>query len=738
MWVERARRLVEDQDARILEEDARDREPLTFSAGEFVTALADHRLVPFGERGDEVVDVRRLGRSNELLIRRVHLPVAQICGDRIVEEVGLLRHDPDGAAQRGQGDLADVDAVYRHRARLRIVEAGDERGDRRLPRPRRADEGGHLPRRDAEAHVVQDLAPLAVGERDVFELDLAPDGGEFDRRRAVGLALLGHIEVVEDPFEDCERADDLHLYAGERRGGGVEPPKIGDEGDDRPDRQAAVDRQPRAAEPHERGTDDDHRIDRGDEPPADHREPDLQLHQAGRDAVEARTFEGLTDERLDQRDPGDRKGFLRQALDLVATLTRPLADLVHPSPDGREREGHQRDDRERDERETPVEDEDRRDRGDHGREVGDDRRERPGDDVVDVVDVVRDAVHDLTGLRVREEGQRHPVQMRDEAGPDVAHDPFADQRVQIPLVDPDHRGEQCGGDHPADVEENGPHRSGRYRVVDEPLREERREEPQKRADDDARKSEELGAPVWDEEAAKAPPVYRLAHLRLFGIEHPRPHQVDGRTTTDHLLNNLRAGRPSCLTARRSRPPSRANRALTSLRLVLLGDEDLCEFRGIERRAPGRIAVLLQDEGEDVDVLVRLQAPRIVGRHVVRDDVKEVVGALPLPILDEGRAGERGPRDTFEILPMTAGATIREDRRAGRRLCIRINRRLVRAERACRGEEGEGAEESDDERERAIRHQRRILSRVVKSVSAGVDVRRGAARYLYRASSTAKV
>src|SRR5579875_3622570 len=110
--------------------------------------------------------------------------------------------------------------------------------------------------------------------------------------------------------------------------------------------------------------------------------------------------------------------------------------------------------------------------------------------------------------------------MRDEAGPDVAHDPFADQRVQIPLVDPDHRGEQCGGDHPADVEENGPHRSGRYRVVDEPLREERREEPQKRADDDARKSEELGAPVWDEEAAKAPPVTGLRTCGFSGLNIP--------------------------------------------------------------------------------------------------------------------------------------------------------------------------------------------------------------------------
>jgi hypothetical protein len=57
--VERARRFVEDEDAGILEQDARDREPLALAAGELVPAFADDRRVTGGERRDEVVDVGR-------------------------------------------------------------------------------------------------------------------------------------------------------------------------------------------------------------------------------------------------------------------------------------------------------------------------------------------------------------------------------------------------------------------------------------------------------------------------------------------------------------------------------------------------------------------------------------------------------------------------------------------------------------------------------------------------------
>ena len=47
--VERACRFVENQDARIFEQHARDREALTLAAGKFVSALADDCVVAFGK-----------------------------------------------------------------------------------------------------------------------------------------------------------------------------------------------------------------------------------------------------------------------------------------------------------------------------------------------------------------------------------------------------------------------------------------------------------------------------------------------------------------------------------------------------------------------------------------------------------------------------------------------------------------------------------------------------------------
>ena len=43
--VERRGRLVEDEDARVLEQHARDRHPLLLAAGQLVAALADHGVV---------------------------------------------------------------------------------------------------------------------------------------------------------------------------------------------------------------------------------------------------------------------------------------------------------------------------------------------------------------------------------------------------------------------------------------------------------------------------------------------------------------------------------------------------------------------------------------------------------------------------------------------------------------------------------------------------------------------
>jgi hypothetical protein len=90
LGVERAGRLVEDQDRRVAEDRASDRDPLLLAAGEAVAALADDRVVSLRQARDQVVDAGRLGGRLELLVGRVRLREAQVVPDGGVEEVGLL------------------------------------------------------------------------------------------------------------------------------------------------------------------------------------------------------------------------------------------------------------------------------------------------------------------------------------------------------------------------------------------------------------------------------------------------------------------------------------------------------------------------------------------------------------------------------------------------------------------------------------------------------------------------
>jgi len=100
--VERTGRFVEDQDARVLEEHSSDRETLALAAGELVAAFADDGLVAVRQRRDEVVNVGRGRDLGELFVGCVRLGVSQIRRDGVVEEVRLLRDDPDVASQRFQ------------------------------------------------------------------------------------------------------------------------------------------------------------------------------------------------------------------------------------------------------------------------------------------------------------------------------------------------------------------------------------------------------------------------------------------------------------------------------------------------------------------------------------------------------------------------------------------------------------------------------------------------------------
>ncbi len=118
--VERAGRLVEHQDRRILEDRAGDRDALALAARKLAAALADRRVVAVALGEDEVVRGGGLRRGMHLVVSRLGAADADVLLDRAVEQPGVLEHGGDRLAQRLPRHRARVDAVDQDAAVLRV------------------------------------------------------------------------------------------------------------------------------------------------------------------------------------------------------------------------------------------------------------------------------------------------------------------------------------------------------------------------------------------------------------------------------------------------------------------------------------------------------------------------------------------------------------------------------------------------------------------------------------------
>ena len=112
LGIEARRRFVENQHARIGENRARDRDALPLPARQLDAALADDRVVAVREPEDELLAVRDARRRLDLVERRRRIGVADVLGDRAVEEKVLLQHRRELlaiVAQRNRRQVAAVD-----------------------------------------------------------------------------------------------------------------------------------------------------------------------------------------------------------------------------------------------------------------------------------------------------------------------------------------------------------------------------------------------------------------------------------------------------------------------------------------------------------------------------------------------------------------------------------------------------------------------------------------------------
>ena len=223
--------VVEDQDRRVREDCARERDPLPLPAREREAALADHGLVSLWQLLDELVGGGRARRRLDLRVARVGAPVGDVRPDRVREEEALLEDDPDLAAQRLQRHAAEVVAVDEHGAAVGVMEARHEHRQRRLARAAGSDERDPLAGRDPQIDAGEHGGPIAVVEVDPAQLDLAAQPRQLDRVGRVGDRRL-EVEQLEDPLDAGARllGDRQHAREDPRRGGELRD--VGREGEE--------------------------------------------------------------------------------------------------------------------------------------------------------------------------------------------------------------------------------------------------------------------------------------------------------------------------------------------------------------------------------------------------------------------------------------------------------------------------------------------------------------------------
>mmetsp|Transcript_19604 Transcript_19604/g.49067 ORF Transcript_19604/g.49067 Transcript_19604/m.49067 type:complete len:562 (-) Transcript_19604:917-2602(-) len=178
LQVQRARGLVQQQQLRVAQKNARDGQALALPAAEPHAALAQPRVVPVREGLDEVVRVGRPRRRLDQLRGRlggvVLVPVPDVAADGVVEDLHVLHHQPYVLVHGAQVQLPQVRPVERDGARLDVVVPQQQRDDRGLAAPALAHQRRRGPAGDGHVHLVDHhgVGPHLVPKLDLLEGDV--------------------------------------------------------------------------------------------------------------------------------------------------------------------------------------------------------------------------------------------------------------------------------------------------------------------------------------------------------------------------------------------------------------------------------------------------------------------------------------------------------------------------------------------------------------------------------------
>ena len=183
--VQRRRRLVEDQHGRVGEERAGERDELPLPGGEPPAAPVDVGVVPLGQCGDEVVRADR-SRGGDSTSASAGVRAGRTgCSRRPCRRRGSSPGSPCTTARRRSASDTSRRSTPSSSTvpRDRVVEAGDQLGDRRLAGAGRADQRHGLPGRDRQVSAARTGGAVPVAEGHRAEVDRRARARARQRRR---------------------------------------------------------------------------------------------------------------------------------------------------------------------------------------------------------------------------------------------------------------------------------------------------------------------------------------------------------------------------------------------------------------------------------------------------------------------------------------------------------------------------------------------------------------------------
>ena len=263
LGVDVARRLVEHEHPRIVEQRPRDREPLLLAAGQTGPVLAQEGLVGQRLAAEKVVGAGRLRGCKALFDRRLRPAVGEVLPDRSPKEKRFLEDDAEFLTQVVHRQVAEIDAIDRDAPLLHVVKPRQQADERGLAGAAPPHDPHHLSRPHLERHVAEDRLIAIVAECHVVEANCTAD--ILPGHRVLRLSDQGWcVEQFQHPLAAGEKARQPGREVRQRAQGGVEHREVGEESDQLAERHLAADHVPPADIP--------------DDQPA---EPEDDLHRGG-------------------------------------------------------------------------------------------------------------------------------------------------------------------------------------------------------------------------------------------------------------------------------------------------------------------------------------------------------------------------------------------------------------------------------------------------------------------------